>query len=106
MLPLSFLTIILRDAASLWSIYQSEGVHQRSLSKLRSRHNHSDVAILGGPEVDGLSFIVESLDHNVLLVVTDGPSPLSLHDLLSAISQKCTGRDAKRYWWSQSRCHS
>ena len=40
------------------------------------------------PEVDGLSPTVTSLDHNVLMAVSDGPSSLSLHELLSNIGQR------------------
>ena len=40
------------------------------------------------PEVDGLSPTVVSLDSNVQLAVSDGPSSLSLHELLSAVGQR------------------
>ena len=40
------------------------------------------------PEVDGLSPTVISLDSNVQLAVSDGPSSLSLHELLSAVGQR------------------
>ena len=40
------------------------------------------------PEVDGLSPTVVSLDNNVQLAVSGGPSSLSLHELLSAVGQR------------------
>ena len=39
------------------------------------------------PEVDGLSPTVASLDHNVQLAVSDGPSSVSLLELLNAIGR-------------------
>ena len=63
---------------------QRESARQGSLSTLRRSQAWRSTA----PEVDGLSPTVVSLDSNVQLEVSDRPSLLSLHELLSAVGQR------------------